>query len=190
MRSPAPSEHVTTCRSPPTPEVAETTDYPIEAADAILNNNCRSAFLMTRAALPHLQEQQGCIVSAGSEAGYNGTPPFTPYGASKAWMHAFMKGVAVEQAKYGVRANCVCPGPIDTSWPHAETGPMARRGTTEEIATGYAFLASDEASYMTGTLVLVDGGITVAHGNIGEQTPETVRQQPEGVLDLAHQHDE
>ena len=48
----------------------------------------------------------------------------TPYGGTKGWMHAFMRGVAVEQAQNGVRANCVCPGPIDTAWTHKETGPM------------------------------------------------------------------
>ncbi|MDX1418886.1 MAG: SDR family oxidoreductase [Rubricoccaceae bacterium] len=183
------------------PAVGETQDYPVEGFETLLHNNIRSAFLMTRAALPHLQKTRGNIVSAGSEAGYNGTPSFTPYGGTKAFLHAFMKGVAVEQAKYGVRANCVCPGPVDTAWTHTDEGgpmtdemtemlvkatPMARRGTTEEMANVYAFLASDEASYVTGTLVLVDGGITVAHGNIGEKTPDDVAQQPSGVLALEH----
>jgi NAD(P)-dependent dehydrogenase (short-subunit alcohol dehydrogenase family) len=115
-------------------------------------------------------------------------------------MHSFMKGVAVEQAQYGVRANCVCPGPIDTAWTHKETGPMdaqmekmlinatpmARRGTPEEMANVYAFIASDEASYVTGALWLADGGITVAKGAIGEQTPESLRAEPQGELRLAH----
>lgn len=185
------------------PEVAETQEYSLEANDAMLHANCRAAFLMTKYALPELRQTRGNVVSAGSEAGYNGSPNFTAYGASKAWMHAFMKGVAVEQAKAGIRANCVCPGPIDTSWTHAEEGPMdeemeellltatpmARRGTTEEVANVYAFLASDEASYITGTLVRVDGGITVAHGAIGEQTPEAIRKQPEGRLNLSHSED-
>ena len=178
----------------------ETQDYPIEDFDRTLRMNLRSAFLMTKSALPHLQKTRGNIISAGSEAGFNGLAHNTPYGGTKAWMHAFMKGVAVEQAKYGIRANCVCPGPIDTAWTHKETGPMdaemeqmliqatplARRGTPEEVANVYAFLASDEASYVTGALWLVDGGITVAKGGVGSQTPESISQEPQGELRLDH----
>lgn len=180
----------------------ETQEFPTEAFDRMFKWNVRSAFLMSKYALPHLRKTKGNIVSAGSEAGFNGIPNFTPYGATKAAMHALMKGIAVEQAKYGVRANCVCPGPIDTAWTHDATGPMdaetekmvvqatplGRRGTPEEMANVYAFLASDEASYVTGALWLADGGITVAHGNIGSQAEET--RQPEGKLgDLEHQYD-
>nr|WP_242047530.1 SDR family oxidoreductase [Coleofasciculus sp. FACHB-SPT36] len=179
---------------------AETQDYPIDVFDQTIRMNIRSAFLMTKYALPHLQKTRGNIVSAGSEAGFNGLARNTPYGGTKGWMHSFMKGVAVEQAQYGVRANCVCPGAIDTAWTHKETGPMdaqmekmlinatpmARRGTPEEMANVYAFIASDEASYVTGALWLADGGITVAKGAIGEQTPESLRAEPQGELRLAH----
>ena len=181
------------------PTLAETQEYPVEAFDKLLHNNVKTAFFMTRAALPHLQKSQGNVVSAGSEAGWNGTPQFAPYGATKAWIHAFMKAVAVEQARYGVRANCVCPGAIDSSWTHKETGPMdkktektivgatplGRRGTTEEMANVYAFLASDEASFVTGALWLADGGITPAHGMPGDQAKHT--DEPKGVLKLRFQ---
>lgn len=179
---------------------AQTQDYPIDIFDKTIRMNLRSAFLMTKYALPHLQKTGGNIVSAGSEAGFNGLAQNTPYGGTKGWMHSFMKGVAVEQAKNGVRANCVCPGAIDTAWTHKETGPMdkqmektlinatpmARRGTPEEIANVYAFLASDEASYVTGALWLADGGVTVAKGGVGKQTPESLRQEPQGKLRLDH----
>ncbi|ACK72833.1 short-chain dehydrogenase/reductase SDR [Gloeothece citriformis PCC 7424] len=183
---------------------ATTENYPLEIFDRTLRMNLRSAFLMTKYALPHLQKSRGNIVSAGSEAGFNGLAQNTTYGGTKGWMHSFMKGVAVEQAKNGIRANCVCPGAIDTAWTHQETGPMdaqmektlveatpmARRGTPEEIANVYAFLASDEASYVTGALWLVDGGVTVAKGAVGSQTPEALRSQPEGQLhQLKHAHD-
>ncbi|HEX7238929.1 MAG TPA: SDR family oxidoreductase, partial [Longimicrobiaceae bacterium] len=152
---------------------------------------------------PALRETRGCIVSAGSEAGWVGLAQNTPYGGTKAFIHAFMKGVAVEQAKYGVRANCVCPGPIDTAWTHKETGPMdgkmektlvqavplARRGTPEEIANVYAFIASDEASYVTGALWLVDGGTTIAKGPVGDEVPEELRREPEPHLKLEHSLD-
>lgn len=180
--------------------VAETQDYPIEAFDRTIRMNLRSAFLMTKYALPHLQKTRGNIVCAGSEAGFNGLAQNTTYGGTKGWMHSFVKGVAVEQAKHGVRANCFCPGAIDTAWTHKETGPMnaqmekmlvnatpmARRGTPEEMANVCAFLASDEASYVTGALWLADGGVTVAKGGVGKQTPEELRQMPQGKLRLDH----
>lgn len=179
---------------------AETQDYPIELFDRTMQMNVRSAFLMTKFALPHLQKTQGCIVSAGSEAGFNGLAQNTAYGGTKGWMHSFMKGVAVEQAKHGVRANCVCPGATDTAWTHKETGPMdqqmekmliqatpmGRRGTAEEMANVYAFLASDEASYVTGALWLVDGGVTVAKGPVGSQVPDELKQEPQGFLSDLH----
>lgn len=130
------------------PETNETQDVTTAAFDSLIKNNIRSAFMMTRAALPELQKTKGNIVSAGSESGKLGIAMLSPYGGTKGFIHAFMKGVAVEQAKYGIRANCVCPGATDTAWTHKETGPMdkqmeemiinatpmARRGTTEEVA--------------------------------------------------------
>jgi NAD(P)-dependent dehydrogenase (short-subunit alcohol dehydrogenase family) len=177
--------------------------FPIDKFDEILRNNLRTAFLMTRYALPHLQKTRGNIISAGSEAGLNGTPMATPYGGTKAFLHAFMKGVALEQAPHGVRANCVSPGPIDTAWTHHETGVMdkkmeqayiqatalGRRGTPEEIANVYAFLASDEASYVTGAVWVADGGITPAHGSPGAMVPKEMAAPPPVTLPLEHSRD-
>jgi NAD(P)-dependent dehydrogenase (short-subunit alcohol dehydrogenase family) len=182
---------------------AETDLYRIEDFDRTLRNNIRTAFLMTKFALPHLRKSRGNIVFTGSEAGLNGSPRFTPYGGSKGFLHAFAKGVALEQAPYGVRANCVCPGPIDTAWtrgpdspiePAAQATignmvPLGRRGTPEEIANIFAFLASDEASYVTGALWLADGGVTPAKSDIGTAVPADLRQAPRGVLTLKHSHD-
>jgi NAD(P)-dependent dehydrogenase (short-subunit alcohol dehydrogenase family) len=182
---------------------AMTQDYPIKDFDETIRMNLRSAFLMTRFALPYLQKSRGNIVSAGSESGFIGLSNNTPYGGTKGWMHSFMRGVAVEQAQHGVRANCVCPGPIDTAWTHKETGPMdkqmektliqavplARRGTPEEVANVYAFVASDEASYMTGALVVVDGGTTIAKGPVGDLVPKKLRKEPRGKLKLEHSRD-
>ncbi|WP_332304821.1 SDR family NAD(P)-dependent oxidoreductase [Rhizobium sp. GR12] len=184
-------------------EVAECQDYSIENFDLTIANNIRSLFLMTKFALPHLQKSRGVVLSAGSEAGEVGEPNNAPYGGTKAFVHAFMRGVAFEQGKYGVRANCVCPGPIDTAWTHKETGPMneqmeemtlagtvlGRRGTPEEIANVYAFLASDEASYVTGALWFADGGTTIAKGGPGRQVQDFVKVQPKPTLDLSHSHD-
>jgi NAD(P)-dependent dehydrogenase (short-subunit alcohol dehydrogenase family) len=152
--------------------------------------------------LPALQETKGVVLFAGSEAGEKGLAENSPYGGTNGFMHAFMKGVAVEQAQYGVRANAVCPGPIDTAWTHKETGPMSskneemlinstplgRRGTPEEVANVYLFLASDEASYVTGAMFPVDGGITAAKGAIGKQAKGSA-EKPSGELSLDHSLD-
>jgi NAD(P)-dependent dehydrogenase (short-subunit alcohol dehydrogenase family) len=182
---------------------AETDAYRIEDFDRTIRSNVRAAFLMTKFALPHLRKTRGNIIYTGSEAGLNGSPMFTPYGGSKGFLHAFMKGVALEQAPYGVRANCVCPGPIDTAWtrgndspipPEAqatidEMVPLGRRGTPEEMANIFAFLASNQASYVTGALWLADGGVTPAKASAGDRVPEELRGAPPGVLDLRHSHD-
>lgn len=182
---------------------APTEEYPVEVFDETLRMNVRSAFLMTRFALPHLQRTRGNVISAGSEAGQIGIAQNTMYGGTKAFLHAFMRGVAVEQAQNGVRANCVCPGPIDTAWTHKETGPMdaemekgilsstplGRRGTPEEVANVYAFLASDEASYVTGALWFVDGGITVGKGGVGAKVSGSLKKEPRGELPVRHAMD-
>jgi NAD(P)-dependent dehydrogenase (short-subunit alcohol dehydrogenase family) len=182
---------------------AETDDMPVDRFDEHVRCNTRSAFLMTRYALPYLRTTRGNVICAGSESGISGQPRNTVYGATKAFLHAFMMGVAVEQARYGVRANCVCPGPIDTAWTHKETGavdeqieqalvtsiPLGRRGTVEEVASVYAFLASDEASFVTGALWLVDGGSTPAKGAVGALAGPEASTPPPGQLGLRHTHD-
>jgi NAD(P)-dependent dehydrogenase (short-subunit alcohol dehydrogenase family) len=182
---------------------AGTDAYRIEDFDRTFRSNVRSAFLMTKFALPHLRKTRGNIVYTGSEAGLNGSPMFTPYGGSKGFLHAFMKGVALEQAQYGVRANCVCPGPVDTAWTRGSDSPISleeqrmigsmvplgRRGSPEEIANIFAFLASDQASYVTGALWLVDGGVTPAKANTGDSVPKELRDAPPGILNLRHSHD-
>jgi NAD(P)-dependent dehydrogenase (short-subunit alcohol dehydrogenase family) len=185
------------------PVIEEIHNFPIDAFEYLIKNNVRTVFMMTKFAIPELKKTTGCIVAAGSEAGLIGLGENAPYGATKGWIHAFIRGVAVEQARYGIRANCVCPGAIDTAWTHKDKGPMkgkhekmilaatpmGRRGTPEEIANAYLFLASDEASYVTGALFSVDGGITIGKGAIGEEAEKAVKKQPTGDLHLEHSMD-
>lgn len=175
-------------------------NYPTKAFEYLMKNNVRSTFLMTKYAIPELQKTKGCIICAGSEAGMIGLGENAVYGGTKGFIHAFARGIAVEQAKYGVRVNCVCPGAIDTAWTHKETGPMkkkhetmivegtplGRRGTPEEIANAYLFLASDEASFVTGSLFSVDGGITISKGAIGKEAEKSTKREPSGELLLKH----
>lgn len=176
------------------------TDYSEEAFDYMLKNNVKTTFMMSKAALPELQKSKGNIVTAGSEAGVLGIPQNAPYGGTKAFVMAFTKGLAGEQAAFGVRCNVVGPGPIDTAWTHKETGPMdkkmeklnkqanllGRRGTPEEVANVYLFLASDEASFVTGAVYMVDGGIIIAKGPAGDEADSSFKKAPEGELDLEH----
>ncbi|QPC80502.1 SDR family oxidoreductase [Phototrophicus methaneseepsis] len=182
-------------------EMNMTEDFTIEGFDYMVKMNVRSAFLMAKYALPHIQKTKGNLIFTGSEAGTLGQPECTPYGGTKGFHIALARGIAGEQAKHGVRANVVCPGPTWTSWhkPEGPTGmtkemeeqiqsavPLGRHGSTEEVANVYCFLASDEASFVTGSLYFADGGITIGRGNVGEQVPDELRQRPKGNLDIDH----
>jgi NAD(P)-dependent dehydrogenase (short-subunit alcohol dehydrogenase family) len=185
------------------PAVGYIQEYPTGAYEYLLKNNIQTAFMMTKYAIPELQKTKGCIVAAGSEAGMLGNAENAPYAGTKGYIHAFIRSVAAEQARYGVRANCVCPGPIDTSWMHRQTSPidfkleklykmstaMGRLGTPEEVANVYLFLASDLASYVTGALYTVDGGITINKGPMGMMADKFMKEQPEGELELHHSHE-
>lgn len=185
------------------PETNMLSDYSEEAFDYLLKNNIKTTFAMSKAALPELQKTKGNIVTAGSESGMLGIAQNAPYGGTKGFNHAFTKGLAAEQAQTGVRCNIVAPGPIDTGWTHKETGPMdkqmeqmvtqgtlmGRRGTPEEVANVYLFLASDEASYVTGAVWPVAGGTLIAKGPAGDQAADSMKQQPDGELNLEHSKD-
>lgn len=172
-----------------------------EAFERTLKNNVHTTFYVTRAALPHLKKSRGAIVGIGSVAGLKGEPGDTIYGGSKGFVHLFLQGLAVEQAKNGIRVNVVCPGVIDTALTHAartsmtkfeerkiaDEVPMKRKGTVEEIANAVAFLASDLATYMTGALLPVDGGYTLSWGDVDE-VPAPLKRKPKGQLDGALKH--
>ncbi len=142
----------------------------LEYHDDIYATNVRSVFLVTRAALPHLKESKGSIVNVGSLAGHTGGGGGSGiYAGAKAAVAAETIAMAKEFAPYGIRVNSVLPGLIETrfhqrySTPErkkavaAET-PLRRNGTPQDIANAILFLASDDASFITGEYIAVNGG--------------------------------
>ncbi|HEX6262282.1 MAG TPA: SDR family NAD(P)-dependent oxidoreductase [Actinomycetota bacterium] len=136
--------------------------------------NFHSAFYATRAAAGHLLKQgSGSVVNVASVAAFIASPGLTYYAGAKAALIAFTKTVAQEWAPHGIRVNAVAPGWIETdlnAYSRQDPGfvestraqiPMGRWGTAEEVAAVVRFLASDAASFMTGSVVVVDGGQTL-----------------------------
>ena len=141
--------------------------------DAVLDLNLRAAFLVTKAAMrPMMKQRSGRIVNVSSIAGVMGNAGQANYSAAKAGLIAFTKTVAREMASRNITANAVAPGFVPTDLtsivPQAAQDamlaqiPLARFGTAEDVANAIAFLASDDASYITGQVLVVDGGMVTA----------------------------
>ncbi len=141
-----------------------------EEWDSVLTVNLKGAFNCTRAAVRHMsRERYGRIVNIASIVGLTGNPGQANYSASKAGLIGFTKTVAREFAARGITCNAVAPGFIDTAMTQAMPErarnaltshiPMARLGTPEDVAEGVAFLASDAASYITGHVLSINGGM-------------------------------
>ena len=182
------------------PSPAEIGEFPEDEFERVLHINVKAPYYMTRAAVPHLEKTRGNIVNAGSEAGLVGEPKIAAYSGTKGFILAFTRTMAMELVTKGIRVNAIAPGPIDTQMTdpklgtvnqqfgkEIETGtPMGRRGTVEEVAYGYLYLASEEASYVTGTTLSVDGGSAVGKGALGEKVPDKLKQPPAVDLPLDH----
>jgi meso-butanediol dehydrogenase/(S,S)-butanediol dehydrogenase/diacetyl reductase len=152
-------------------------DQSIEDWDKTFAVNVRSGFLATRAVLPAMLERGGgVIINTASTSGLVGDAGVAAYNTSKAAVISFTRHLTAEYASRGIRANCVCPGWIKTGFNDpifaadpdldenalvAAAVPAGRQGSAEEIAAAVAFLASDDASYLYGHALVVDGGMTV-----------------------------
>ena len=138
--------------------------------DAVIATNLTAAYALTQAALkPMIKQRGGRIICISSVVGQSGNAGQANYAASKAGLIGFSKAVALEVASRGITVNVVAPGMIETNMTRADTGgareewaskiPLRRLGTPDDIASAVCFLASDEASYITGHVLAVNGGM-------------------------------
>lgn len=154
--------------------LTETTE---EDWDHLNSVNLKGSFLCCKYAIPVMQRQkQGCIVISSSGHAFYTYPHYTAYATTKGGLLAFVRAAALDCAPYGIRVNCVIPGSTDTPLlryhlskvPEDEARilakiPLGRFGKPEDVAKAVRFLASDDAAYITGTWLAVDGGL-LAHG--------------------------
>ncbi|MHB8690520.1 MAG: SDR family NAD(P)-dependent oxidoreductase [Solirubrobacteraceae bacterium] len=148
-------------------------DCSLENFERVVAVNLRGVFLGFRAALPALTATGGgSLVATASAAGVVAAPQLAVYGATKSAVIGLTRTTAVEFAPLGVRVNCICPGVVKTPIARAApremydaflgAHPIGRLAEPEEIAAAALFLASDDASFITGSALVVDGGFTVA----------------------------
>ena len=147
-----------------------------EEWDKTFDVNVKGTFLMCKYALPALREAQGNIVNVSSYVGLVGFAGTSAYAASKAAILNLTRSMALDHAQEGIRVNAVCPGSVDTEMIHtawqqfgdveqarklwAEKHPLGRIASPQEVAQAILFLASEQASFITGAALPVDGGIT------------------------------
>ena len=135
----------------------------------VMATNLDGVFLCSQAAIPHLKDTGGAIVNIASISGLRASTLRTAYGTSKAAVIHLTQQQAAELGEFGIRANCVAPGPVRTKLAMAvhtqdiidayhEAIPLNRYGSEDEIAAAILFLASPEASYVTGQCLAADGG--------------------------------
>ena len=152
------------------------TDIEEDIWEKVMGINLRSVYLFCKYGLPLLMERGGVVINTASSAGMIGIPDCDAYTATKGAIVQLTKSMAAEYGRYNVRVNCIAPAAIMTpmmrqSNPENSTfdeerflklrSPLRRYGTPEEIADIAAFLASDEATYLNGAIIVADGGVTI-----------------------------
>lgn len=155
--------------------VANVLDTSEEWWDRVIDTNLKGVYLLSREALPHMVERQsGVIINVASQLAFVGARNFAAYTASKGGVINLTRSMAVDHAKDRIRVNALCPGAVDTPLLRrqfedslgpqgtlddlANLHPVGRIGRPEEIACATVFLASDESSFMTGSMLVMDGG--------------------------------
>jgi NAD(P)-dependent dehydrogenase (short-subunit alcohol dehydrogenase family) len=149
-----------------------TTEVTLEEWNRMIAINLTGPFLLCQAALPHILAAKGAIVNTASVAGLKSHPYSAAYCASKGGVVLLTKALAAEYGRKGIRINCVCPGGIETPMINAfqlpegvnqavlqRLMPLGRFGQAPEVAATIAFLASDDALYINGAAIVVDGGM-------------------------------
>jgi NAD(P)-dependent dehydrogenase (short-subunit alcohol dehydrogenase family) len=153
------------------------TDTSEDDWDRVIDVNLKSVYLTCRCVLPRMVEQgRGCIINTASAAAVVGLRGLAAYTASKAAVLGLTRNIAVDYARYNIRANTLCPGvtatdmtlgvieaqpdPVEARRRYEQGRPMGRMADPMEIARAALFLASDESSFVTGTQLIVDGGYT------------------------------
>ena len=152
------------------------TEISPEIWDHVIATTLSSVFYASRASLPHLIKSKGNIVNTASISGLVADVGFAAYNAAKGGVVNLTRAMAVDHASDGVRVNAICPGVTETgstAWMHnhpaimqgfADRLPMRRMGTSDEMARAILFLASEDATYITGTNLVIDGGLTAGTG--------------------------
>jgi len=156
-------------------ELARLEDTSLESWNRTIAVTLTGTFLGMKYCLPIMRQQaRGAIVNTASVSGIGGDYGMSAYNAAKAGVINLSRSAAIENATYNIRVNCVCPGAINTRAAQllggdradefrrlqCEAHPLGRMGEPEEIANTVLFLASDEASFITGQALAVDGGVT------------------------------
>jgi NAD(P)-dependent dehydrogenase (short-subunit alcohol dehydrogenase family) len=164
---------------------ASVTSVAIEDWQRVIDVDLTGVFLVSRFALGEMVPagRGGAIVNVSSVAGILGDPRMAPYNAAKGGLNLLTKNMALDYAGNGIRVNAVCPGRIATPMPKSRLKPgddweavlaawgknipLGRVGRPEDVARAILFLASEEASWITGTTLVIDGGATICHPPIG-----------------------
>jgi NAD(P)-dependent dehydrogenase (short-subunit alcohol dehydrogenase family) len=153
------------------------TDLTEETWDQVLNTNLKGNFLVSKEIIPHMQKEGGgSIINIASVAGLVGSREASAYNASKGGIVNLTRGMALDFAKDNIRVNCICPGLIDTAQgdmvvAHYSPGkdpktamiswqPIARIGIAPDVAKAALYFASDESPFATGSIFVIDGGLT------------------------------